>query len=84
MGPREDSLINPEGDHDTGADSELLEGNKRTSDLRRSDLGVVHGDDHGKGTNTHTAALCFLSVNQNHFPIETQRYHVERYRCIFI
>lgn len=50
-----DSLVDPETDHDTGFDGELLQRNKRASDLRRSTFGIVHGDNHGERTDTHTS-----------------------------
>jgi hypothetical protein len=32
-----------------------LKGNKRASDTRRSELGVVHGDQHRESTDTHSS-----------------------------
>lgn len=48
------AVVDPETDHDTQCDTQLLKTNKRTSNLWRRDLGVVHGDNHGQGTDSHT------------------------------
>jgi len=48
------AVVDPETDHDTQGNAQLLKTHKRTSYLGRCDLGVVHGDNHGQGTDTHT------------------------------
>lgn len=37
------TIINPEGNHDTECDGELLKGDKTSSDLGRCKLGTVSG-----------------------------------------
>jgi len=40
------AVVNPETDHDTKRDGQLLKTNKCTTNFGRSDFGVVHGNDH--------------------------------------
>lgn len=48
------AVVDPETDHDTEGNGQLLETNKCTTYLRRRNLGVVHGNNHGERTDTHT------------------------------
>jgi len=49
------AVVDPETDHDAEGDGELLKTNESTADFRRSDLGIVHGNDHRERTDTHTS-----------------------------
>jgi hypothetical protein len=48
------AVVDPETDHDAESDGQLLETNKRTTNLGRCDFGIVHGNNHGERANTHT------------------------------
>lgn len=40
------TVVDPETDHDTQGDAQLLETDKRTTHFRRRNLGIVHGYNH--------------------------------------
>ncbi len=56
---RQYSLVNPETDHDTETDGQLLGCDQGTANLGGRDLGVVDGNDHGQATDTHTASKSY-------------------------
>jgi hypothetical protein len=47
-------VVDPETDHDTKRDTQLLQSDQRTTDFRGRNLGVVHGYNHRKRTDAHT------------------------------
>ena len=49
------TVRDPVRNENTESDSQLLQSDERTSDTRRSELGVVHRDQHRESTNTHTS-----------------------------
>ena len=53
-GRRRALQVDPEADHDTKADGQLLGGHESAADLGGRDLGIVDRDDHGQATDTHT------------------------------
>ena len=48
------AIVDPERNHNTEANSQLLKGNQRATDFRWCDFGIVHGYDHREGPHTHT------------------------------
>lgn len=49
------AVVDPETDHDTSGNGKLLKTDQRTADLWRCDFGVVHGNNHGERTDSHTS-----------------------------
>ena len=48
------TIVDPETDHDTKRNAQLLETDKSATDFGRRNLGIVHGYNHGERTDTHT------------------------------
>ena len=48
------AVVDPEGNHDSERDAELLQTDKRAADFGRCNLSIVHRHDHAEGADAHT------------------------------